>query len=560
MKLSQLIESFVISNDEFEDYLNRATEQLAQELSSGKNARDAIHDLSVEFSNQHNKAYDAYVRMSDSLTARMHTLELDSPADMMNEPMADMSVANEPEMMTDPMGDMEMNTPADDEMPSDSDMEDYAAVMDNEPEVEESVNEAEEKPYVCVHAKKGKHECHAKTSYEAAKKAAKAWGLKSTAGIDAHLAVEESVNEGRMSDQVIHDSETMSKEEFAKKHGKELADEMYEGAMDVIKGAGKKIKKAGKKVGKFFGHGEHPAFDEFEGVFDESEKLDASKYHCKDCGCQMHNCKPDCDCEHDSHDETGSWWADKDGNGVPDMMEDGGKPGTWCAICGGHPCHCPDDEITESMDVINQIVADKQAGKLHGMTVDMFTASAIKQIYDNVNDENKAKLDDLMSSKEGVVKAAGIAMKMMKEGINEEKLDEILPAIAGMAARLAVGGAVRGAIGGAAKGVGGAIKNTMTKGKDKYAYQPQTVANKMMTDATRIEFSEYNEFYKALDAAAKSGKKAGDSIEVGGKTIKLKSNPKQMHQLSDSDMDKIELLAQRLNEKGCGSHKSKNKY
>ena len=276
MKLSQLIESFVISNDEFEDYLNRATEQLAQELSSGKNARDAIHDLSVEFSNQHNKAYDAYVRMSDSLTARMHTLELDSPADMMNEPMADMSVANEPEMMTDPMGDMEMDTPADNEMPSDSDMEDYAAVMDNEPEVEESVNEAEERPYVCVHAKKGKHECHAKTSYEAAKKAAKAWGLKSTAGIDAHLAVEESVNEGRMSDQVIHDSETMSKEEFAKKHGKELADEMYEGAMDVIKGAGKKIKKAGKKVGKFFGHGEHPAFDEFEGVFDESKKLDAS--------------------------------------------------------------------------------------------------------------------------------------------------------------------------------------------------------------------------------------------------------------------------------------------
>lgn len=556
MKLSQLIESFVISNDEFEDYLNRATEQLAQELSSGKNARDAIHDLSVEFSNQHNKAYDAYVRMSDSLTARMHTLELDSPADMMNEPMADMSVANEPEMMTDPMGDMEMDTPADNEMPSDSDMEDYAAVMDNEPEVEESVNEAEERPYVCVHAKKGKHECHAKTSYEAAKKAAKAWGLKSTAGIDAHLAIEE----GRMSDQVIHDSETMSKEEFAKKHGKELADEMYEGAMDVIKGAGKKIKKAGKKVGKFFGHGEHPAFDEFEGVFDESEKLDSSKYHCKDCGCQMHNCEPDCDCEHDSHDETGSWWVDKDGNGVPDVMEDGGKPGTWCAICGGHPCHCPDDEITESMDVINQIVADKQAGKLHGMTVDMFTASAIKQVYDAVNDDNKAKLDDLMSSKEGVVKAAGLAMKMMKEGINEEKLDEILPAIAGMAARLAIGGAVRGAIGGAAKGVGGAIKNTMTKGKDKYAYQPQAVANKMMTDATRIEFSEYNEFYKALDAAAKAGKKAGDSIEVGGKTIKLKSNPKQMHQLSDSDMDKIELLAQRLNEKGCGSHKSKNKY
>ena len=52
-----------------------------------------------------------------------------------------------------------------------------------------------------------------------------------------------------------------------------------------------------------------------------SEQLDASKYHCKDCGCQMHNCKPDCDCEHDSHDETGSWWVDANGNGVADAFE-----------------------------------------------------------------------------------------------------------------------------------------------------------------------------------------------------------------------------------------------
>ena len=47
---------------------------------------------------------------------------------------------------------------------------------------------AEERPYVCVHAKKGKHECTATSSYGAAKKAAKHWGLKSTAGIDAYLA------------------------------------------------------------------------------------------------------------------------------------------------------------------------------------------------------------------------------------------------------------------------------------------------------------------------------------------------------------------------------------
>ena len=54
--------------------------------------------------------------------------------------------------------------------------------------IQEILLENEERPYVCVHAKKGKHECTASSSYEAAKKAAEKWGLKSTAGIDAHLA------------------------------------------------------------------------------------------------------------------------------------------------------------------------------------------------------------------------------------------------------------------------------------------------------------------------------------------------------------------------------------
>ena len=53
------------------------------------------------------------------------------------------------------------------------------------------MKEGEEKPYICVHAKKGKHECRAESSYAAAKKAAKHWGLKSTSGIDAYLAVDE---------------------------------------------------------------------------------------------------------------------------------------------------------------------------------------------------------------------------------------------------------------------------------------------------------------------------------------------------------------------------------
>lgn len=49
--------------------------------------------------------------------------------------------------------------------------------------------------------------------------------------------------------------------------------------------------------------------------------MEGHTYHCKDCGCEMHNCDPGCDCPHDSHDEQGDWWVDENGNGVPDAFE-----------------------------------------------------------------------------------------------------------------------------------------------------------------------------------------------------------------------------------------------
>jgi hypothetical protein len=47
---------------------------------------------------------------------------------------------------------------------------------------------SEGRPYVAVHAKKGKTDVTGTSSYGAAQAAAKKWGLKSTAGIDVHLA------------------------------------------------------------------------------------------------------------------------------------------------------------------------------------------------------------------------------------------------------------------------------------------------------------------------------------------------------------------------------------
>ena len=57
---------------------------------------------------------------------------------------------------------------------------------------------------------------------------------------------------------------------------------------------------------------------------DEAQQLNASDYHCADCGDTMHN--PTTNCSHDSHDETGSWWKDENGNGVPDSLEEAMDP------------------------------------------------------------------------------------------------------------------------------------------------------------------------------------------------------------------------------------------
>ncbi len=54
----------------------------------------------------------------------------------------------------------------------------------------------ENRKYTVVHVDKGKVVVDATSSYEAAKKAAAKWGLKSTSGIDAHLMEEVQVDEG----------------------------------------------------------------------------------------------------------------------------------------------------------------------------------------------------------------------------------------------------------------------------------------------------------------------------------------------------------------------------
>jgi len=55
-----------------------------------------------------------------------------------------------------------------------------------------------------------------------------------------------------------------------------------------------------------------------------------------------------------------------------------------------------------------KIVEDKQFSKINGVAVDLFTASFIKSVYDNVNDKNK-KCMEVMS----IANLIGVAQTLM---------------------------------------------------------------------------------------------------------------------------------------------------
>jgi len=79
--------------------------------------------------------------------------------------------------------------------------------------------------------------------------------------------------------------------------------------------------------------------------------------------------------------------------------------------CGETPCKTYGvKSVSESktMDAMRDIVKTKGAKKVDGVMVDLFTASAVTQIYNKVNDANKAKMDKMKASQ-----LANAAYKLM---------------------------------------------------------------------------------------------------------------------------------------------------
>jgi len=599
MKLTQLTESFVINNDEFEDYLNRGTEQLKTELEGGKNARDAVHDLALTFSQQHNKSYEAYERMSDSLAARMHTLELgndqapamDMPGEIPSmdpEAPSDMDMAPDmsPEEPEDgEMSGMDMNVPGAEEMPNDEEMADYDAVMANKPDAEESMEESAgsltQDDYDAKRKALQDIQLDPETSKDPELKAelmrriaslnaeAKASGIKEGTMIGGLMKYDGQPEE-EYAEAVSKYNEFMDEPREANDETTDMVmsfvfdDELLDDMAEAQEQGNKDVRDIVAKRMAELGHAN-------ESVSESDEK----PYICVHAKKGKHECHATT--SYGAAKKAAEHWKMKSTAGIDAhlaveesaMIEEG------------------------AMDTLKKIVADKQNMPVKfddgQMKVDLFTASAVTQVYDKVNDANKEKIDNMLKTKAGMLKIADFAMSSLKEG----KLGTLAKVGVGMAAKagmdkktaiktargiekgIAVGKAVKNSpitkavgkgIGGVAKAAAIGMQNKLSgvsggavPTSKKKVFNADDVADRIVNNSARLAMSEYNEFYKELDKAAKQGKKAGDSISVGGKNIKLKSNPKKMSDLTDSDFAKIDVVAQKLMDASCGSHGKKRK-
>ncbi len=64
----------------------------------------------------------------------------------------------------------------------------------------------------------------------------------------------------------------------------------------------------------------------------------------------------------------------------------------------------------ERINAIRQIVTDKQYAKVDGIMVDLYSASAIINVYDNINDVQKDKFRNLPTAR-----MADIAFKVLNK-------------------------------------------------------------------------------------------------------------------------------------------------
>ena len=68
-----------------------------------------------------------------------------------------------------------------------------------------------------------------------------------------------------------------------------------------------------------------------------------------------------------------------------------------------------------AIDDLRKIVKTKSIGKVSGVKVDLFSASAMVKVYDALNSKNQAKVDKMLKDKRGIATFQDFAFSQVKK-------------------------------------------------------------------------------------------------------------------------------------------------
>ena len=424
--------------------------------------------------------------------------------------------------------------------------------------------EQKERPYICVHADKGKHETHAVSSYDAAKNAAEHWGLKSTSGIDAHLAEgnDEHTGSGRKmqvtqadkdnnteawkrfkagdpryewKDMILSKREGYNDDEWSDEEKDKLEYTVWVGGTEVndkwlnykdakelhdlwrAKGYDDVQLDARLKEGSFWGRDDMVAKmkkDELAAGMRKYRKQDGGSYS----GTTTSDPEKWKELEADGYEwdkdyyndieELEAKWKAKNEGAKPDFLDldkDGDKKEPMKKAAKDKKAVKEDEEAiaardeflkvmdmkpkssNKAIDTIKKIVADKQNMQVKfddgKMKVDLYTASAVAAVYNAVNDSNKEKIDNMLRTKEGMLRMSNFAFSKLKENAQRIQEGKRVDEWVGQAAK-AVGGALasKGVKGQMARGAAKGAVNGMIKDKSGKMHKADSPQGKMIAN------------------------------------------------------------------------------
>jgi len=311
------------------------------------------------------------------------------------------------------------------------------ALKDRNEIPEDSMNEGKEKNYICVHAKKGTHQCKADSTYGAAKKAAEFWGMKSTAGIDVHLTDEpKTATEGAMDDEIaayykqlklpnMKSWKKLTKQESVKEDDIDEDATQRAGDIELLKPMinmdPKVLPIYAKNIIKKYPHMQRSV----TAMLGKNESVDINKLKASinmteatDSEAVAGYVRTLLNSKHDTWEK-----VDEEINFVISKLTEGHQAYAEEARTELHKRWMQeyfdkDIKVSENVDTMRKIVANKSAMPVKfsdgTMKVDMTSANIFLQAYDQMKERNQEKINQMMQTKAGFLRVMDFIYGAMK--------------------------------------------------------------------------------------------------------------------------------------------------